>query len=990
MKTIFFLRASLLCICLLLSASLNTFAGIVTNILIDSVSSEFGGRTAARLVDGSGLYGEVHTTFPGHMWLTAGPASPVNQAEVTFDLGSVRSLTHLKVWNYNETTAGRDLPARGVATADLLVAGDDKVFTNVLAAQSFTKAPGSVATNFGQTISLGGLQARYVKIDVLSNYGDPDFVGLSEVQFFDTSAPKVLSAARKFSNREVTVQFDEPMLLSSATNASNYSVGGGITISNARVGLAPNTIVLATSPLQTNNAYTLTVNNVRDALNSVAVATNSQVPIGSELALWLRADAGVTSDFDGYVSAWADQSGHSNSAQQVSLSLQPLLVTNVFNGQPALRFDGLDDFLTSANSPSLAITSHMAIFAVLRLANYSTYNAVLGKTVGNLPAPYDYYFVVNSGRPSFFRGDGAAFSNIGSTTSPATNATSVVSVAVRGFQGAHYLNGAATAAGTLAVLGGDGGGDLDVGTRADRVTQLSGDLAELLVFNAPLSDSERVAVDNYLGTKYGVPIITLVFNEQPASTNVLEGEVATFRVNVSANSPDIAYQWQRNGTNIAGATNWFYTTPELTRADSNSLYRVIVSIPGASQTSQPAVLSVSPDRVAPTVASAGKSIVNSSEVTVVFSEPVSATTATNKSNYTFDNGITVSNARMGATPNTVVLTTSSIPDGVSPKLTISGVQDRFGNVIVASSQVTVGFYPAGLALWLKSDPAQSVGPAGEVSVWTDLSGNGNNATQTDTNAQPILVTNALNGKAVVRFDGADDHLIVATSPTVEISGDMTLYAEANFTDFANYNSILGKTAVNLPASYDFYTVAGSGTPRFYRGDGGGANGQVSGTVSPTAAAPHLLTVVMSGKNVSHYLDGQANGTGILDTVMADTGAPLYIGSRGDLFTKMKGDFAEILLFSTAVNDADRQAIDAYFGAKYGVLVTPAPRLTATRAGNQLTISWPAGSGTDILEGTSVLPATLWNPVAPVTQSNGTNSATVTMSGSAQFFRVRRF
>lgn len=72
--------------------------------------------------------------------------------------------------------------------------------------------------------------------------------------------------------------------------------------------------------------------------------------------------------------------------------------------------------------------------------------------------------------------------------------------------------------------------------------------------------------------------------------------------------------------------------------------------------------------------------------------------------------------------------------------------------------VLAGFNPLSLspALWLNdtgSDP----------SVWTDISGNGRNAVQGNVGNRPAIITNALNGKQVRRFDGVDDYLITATA-----------------------------------------------------------------------------------------------------------------------------------------------------------------------------------------------------------------------------------
>ena len=62
-------------------------------------------------------------------------------------------------------------------------------------------------------------------------------------------------------------------------------------------------------------------------------------------------------------------------------------------------------------------------------------------------------------------------------------------------------------------------------------------------------------------------------------------------MNVVSNS-SISYQWQKNGINIAGATDSLYTTPPATLADSGNVYRVIVTNLSGSDTSDNAILIV--------------------------------------------------------------------------------------------------------------------------------------------------------------------------------------------------------------------------------------------------------------------------------------------------------------------------------------------------------------------------------------------------------------
>jgi Immunoglobulin domain len=87
--------------------------------------------------------------------------------------------------------------------------------------------------------------------------------------------------------------------------------------------------------------------------------------------------------------------------------------------------------------------------------------------------------------------------------------------------------------------------------------------------------------------KSGPPIITA----QPASQTVLVGESAVFTVTAQGKSP-LSYQWQKNGTNISGATFLNFNTGPVTTADSGTTYQVVITNSLGSVTSQPAALTV--------------------------------------------------------------------------------------------------------------------------------------------------------------------------------------------------------------------------------------------------------------------------------------------------------------------------------------------------------------------------------------------------------------
>jgi len=95
-------------------------------------------------------------------------------------------------------------------------------------------------------------------------------------------------------------------------------------------------------------------------------------------------------------------------------------------------------------------------------------------------------------------------------------------------------------------------------------------------------------------TSSGHPQPTLLsITTQPASQTVTAGQTATFTVVASGSAP-LSYQWQKNGTNLSGATAASYNTPVTTTADSGEQFRVIVSDSSGSDPSSIATLTVNP------------------------------------------------------------------------------------------------------------------------------------------------------------------------------------------------------------------------------------------------------------------------------------------------------------------------------------------------------------------------------------------------------------
>ena len=140
------------------------------------------------IIDGSGLADEDNDMLVEHdensetMWL-----SEKGQAGgwLEFDLGGVYELGSILVWNYN----ARGQTKRGIKRADISMWTQDTGWQKILNDCEFTEAEGSFDYDEPTHVKFDGVKAQRVRFDDLAKFGDEEYVGLSEVQFFETPKP---------------------------------------------------------------------------------------------------------------------------------------------------------------------------------------------------------------------------------------------------------------------------------------------------------------------------------------------------------------------------------------------------------------------------------------------------------------------------------------------------------------------------------------------------------------------------------------------------------------------------------------------------------------------------------------------------------------------------------------------------------------------------------------------------------------------------------
>lgn len=213
----------------------------------------------------------------------------------------------------------------------------------------------------------------------------------------------------------------------------------------------------------------------------------------SGLHMWLRADAGVIAS-GGRVSEWRDQSGNGRHGTMPSLSRQPYLVTGALNGLPVLRFAGAQSLYLS----TVAQPTTFTVFVVGKNSETSaSFSMILGpgNNSPNNQMRWEY------GSQALFVGLGNDMPIIRTTVGD-NRTYHALSARYDGSSMSVYRDGnfvsshSFTTSGpwTLASVG-----------SYSSTYFMEGDLAEVIIYDRALSETDRAVVNAHLESKYKLP-----------------------------------------------------------------------------------------------------------------------------------------------------------------------------------------------------------------------------------------------------------------------------------------------------------------------------------------------------------------------------------------------------------------------------------------------------------------------------------------------------
>lgn len=213
----------------------------------------------------------------------------------------------------------------------------------------------------------------------------------------------------------------------------------------------------------------------------------------SSLKCWLRADKGVIIDGSNKVFQWQDQSGNGNNFSQNTADLQPVFVLSGINGLPSVFFDGSNDELDATNR----IVDSGNPYSVVSIQR--TYLNTRRDAYGNSNTTGDaglFLVLNNAGADDWlFRND----ANETSAGAKETNSFFIASIVAGASAQSVFHNGVFAGNSSLTLVTGNNVFKVGAVTPA---LPFHGELVELLIFNAALSNQDRENVEKYLSKKY--------------------------------------------------------------------------------------------------------------------------------------------------------------------------------------------------------------------------------------------------------------------------------------------------------------------------------------------------------------------------------------------------------------------------------------------------------------------------------------------------------
>lgn len=227
----------------------------------------------------------------------------------------------------------------------------------------------------------------------------------------------------------------------------------------------------------------------------------------SGLALWLDASASSTlyQSSNGTTAASAsgdpvgylgDRSGNGKNATQATANNRPTIAPVTRNGKTVIRFDGLDDFLTFADS---SIQTIMCVVTCQSQASRQLNSLIGYRNPANTQDNASVGIRRDSSPANTTTWRGVGNVNVGDFTNPASSQFRVNGVSTNTVNDGvwHVLT---------AIRGGSAVTNINNIAAWYSAREFGGDIAEIICFDNAISNAARDKVEKYLAQKWGLTL----------------------------------------------------------------------------------------------------------------------------------------------------------------------------------------------------------------------------------------------------------------------------------------------------------------------------------------------------------------------------------------------------------------------------------------------------------------------------------------------------
>jgi hypothetical protein len=179
---------------------------------------------------------------------------------------------------------------------------------------------------------------------------------------------------------------------------------------------------------------------------------------------------------------------------------------------------------------------------------------------------------------------------------------------------------------------------------------------------------------------------------------------------------------------------------------------------------------------------------------------------------------------------------------------------------------------------------------------------------------PTFIANGQNGRSLVRFDGGDR--LSNSTATVLNPETRTAFVVSKRTGGSGEQCVFDRAndyalTVKVAGGYSFYYQSGGGNPR--------TNYISTFAASESNAIFSVVAVMQNVGTGSAWLNGVSQTLSTTTTTSAPAQGAFGVGSVGASSSLLfVGDIAEIIIYTAAISASERQRVERYLAAKWGV------------------------------------------------------------------------